>query len=227
MHNFYDQYEFFPLTILDSPIEETQVEIKSIVEDWWGSTKVYTNHVDLSKVNPPPEITPGSAHFTKILLWEPKQNPDQTALFVNLQDAYSSLIHVWNHRYGKRSITLRLSNDAIYTYPHHEITVRTANGQERVVYTHLDSKWEFFETGPVQDFENVEYYKAKRVKDRLDNDIIDEYLKKLDFEIWSAEFYTSHKPGVYFEQLAWKEETPENTEISNKGFLSRLKDWFS
>lgn len=227
MANFYDKYEFFPLSILNAPIEEAHQEIKSITENWWGDMKVYTDPVDLGKVNPPPEINPGSAHFIKILIWEPRHNPSQTALFVNLRDAYSSLISVWNDRFGKRSITLRLSNDTICSHPHHEITVRTPNREERVVYTHFDSKWEFFETGPIQEFENAEYYKARRIKNRLDNNIINEYLEKLGLEIWSSEFYTSDKTGVYFEQLSWRKETPENTATSDKRFLSRLKNLFS
>ena len=202
--NYYDRYEFFPLTILDTGLDKAKDEIKNIVETWWGATKVIESTVDLCKVNPPPEITPGGAHFIKLLIWEPKNNPHVTAVFVNLQDAYNSLIHVWNDRYKKAAITVRLSNDKICKYPHHEINVKTSKNDERVVYTHVESKWEFFQSGPVQDFENTDYYKLKRIKDKLDNNVVNEYMEKLGFEIWSEDFYTSNREGVYFEQLAWR-----------------------
>ena len=204
MENFYDKYEFFPLTILDTPIEAAQDEIKSIIENWWGDMKINQGTVDLDKVNPTPEITPGGAHFTKILIWEPKNNPNTTALFVNLQDAYNSLIHVWNDRFGKRALTVRLSNDKICEYPHHELSVKTSDKKQRVVYTHVESKWEFFQVGPIQDFEISDNYKLRKIKDRLNNKIVNEYMDKLGFKIWTEEFYKSEKYGVYFEQLSWK-----------------------
>ena len=68
-----------------------------------------------------------------------------------------------------------------------------------------------FQTGPIQGFENIEYYDAKKIKDRLNNGIINEYLKKLKLEIWSDEFYKSNKWGVYFEQLSWEKGKNEST----------------
>ena len=204
MDNFYDNYDFFTLTILNTPIQTAKNEINEILTNWWGEMKITQGIVNLDKVNPPPEITPGGAHFTKILIWEPKNNPNVTALFVNLQDAYDSLINVWNERFGKKAITLRLSNDKICTYPHHEINIKTTNKEHRVVYTHVESKWIFFQGGPIQDFENTDYYKAKIIKDRLDNNIVNEYMSKLGFEIGSNDFYKSAQDGIYFEQLSWK-----------------------
>jgi len=204
--NFYDKYEFFPLTILDTPLETAKVEILEIIEEWWGEMKIESGPVDLDKVNPPPEITAGGAHFPKILIWEPKNNPEATALFVNLRDAYSSLTYAWNDRFAKKAIILGLSNDTICAYPHHEINVKTSAKEERVVYAHVESKWEFFQKGPVQDFENTDHYKATRIKNRLDNGIINEYMKKLGLEIWSDAFYQSNRDGIYFEQLSWRRE---------------------
>ena len=205
MENFYDKYDFFPLTILDTSVETAKFEIIEIISKWWGAMKTEQVEVNLDKVNPAPTITSGGGHFIKVLIWEPKNNPNTTALFVNLQDAYNSLIHTWNEIYEKKAITLRLSNDKICTYPHHEISIKTANKDERIVYTHFETKWKFFQTGQIQGFENPEYYKAKRITDRLDNEIINEYMGKLGFEIWAKDFYQSSKDGIYFEQLSWKE----------------------
>ena len=204
MNNFYDKYEFFTLTILDSPIEIAKKEIEEIVRGWWGNMSINEEVVDLDKVNPPPKITPGGAHFIKVLIWEPKLSPNVTALFVNLLDAYNSLIHVWNEKFKKRAITLRLSNDEICMYPHHELDIKTIDNKERVVYTHVESKWEYCEIGPIQYFENPEYYKRKKIKDRVNNEILNEYMAKMGFKIWSDDFYKSSKDGIYFEQLSWK-----------------------
>ena len=113
MENFYDKYEFFPLTILDTSLETAQNEISGIIENWWGEMRTEQGIINLNKINPPPAITSGGAHFTKILIWEPKNNPNITTLFVNLSDAYNSLIHVWNDRFKKRAIKVKLSNDRI------------------------------------------------------------------------------------------------------------------
>ena len=203
MNNYYDKYEFFPLTILDSPLETVELEIKEILKDWWKDSKIEFGTVDLGKINPPPMITAGGAHFPKFLIWEPKNNPNSTAFFVNYQDGFNSLIHVWNQRFGKRAISVRLSNDLICDYPHHEINVKTTDNEERVVYTHVESKWEFYQTGPVQDYEDVENYKVRKIKDRLNNVIINKYLAKLGFKIWDEDFYKSNRKGIYFERLSW------------------------
>lgn len=204
MIKFYDKYEFFTLSILNSPIEISKVEIESIVEDWWGDKKAYQDKLDLDKINPPPIIKPGGGHFVKFVLWEPIDNKNKTALFVNLQDAYDSLIYVWNDRFKKQAITLRLSNDDICEYPHHEFVIRTESNGERIVYTHVESKWEFFQSGNSLDFENLENYKRRKIRDRLTNEIINEYMDKLGYKIWKDDFYKSDKKAIYFEQLAWR-----------------------
>jgi len=204
MENFYDKYEFFNLTILDSPIEEIRNEIHDIIKNWWGEIKIYESKVDLDRINPPPIITPGGTHFVKILIWEPTDNNKLTAVFVNLADAYDSLIYVWNKRFKKQSITVRLSNDATSEYPHHEFKLRTKDNIERVVYSHVETKWEFYESGPIQAFENIEYYKQRKIRDRLNNEIINEYMAKLGFNIWSKDFYSSERNGIFFEQLSRK-----------------------
>ena len=204
MNSFYDKYEFFNLTILDSPIDETKIEIEELVSNWWGDKSILEDKVDLEKVNPAPLIKAGGAHFIKLMIWEPKCNIGQTALFVNYQDAYNSLIHVWNKRFKKQSITLRLSNDLISKYPHHEFHLRTNDNIERIVYSHVETKWEFYENGPIQDFENTDYYKRRLIRDRLNNEIINAYMDKLGFMIWSADFYKSNRNGIYFEQLSYK-----------------------
>jgi len=203
MNNFYDKYEFFPLTILDSPLETVELELKEILTTWQKDSKIEFGPVDLDKINPPPMIIAGGAHLPKFLIWEPKNNPNSTAFFSNYQDGLNSLIHVWNQRYGKRAVSIRLSNDSICDYPHHEINVKTTENEERVVYTHVASKWEFFQTGPVQEFEDTENYKAKKIKDRLNNDIVNKYLYKLGFKIWEEDFYKSNNKGIYFERLSW------------------------
>jgi hypothetical protein len=205
MDSFYDKYEFFNITILDSPIDNTKIEIEELVSNWWGNKNIYENFVDLAKVNPSPLIKPGGAHFIKLMLWEPISNPNYTALFVNYQDAYDSLIYKWNKMFKKQSITLRLSNDSVCTYPHHEFHLRTKDNVERIVYSHVETKWEFHESGPIQDFENIMYYKRRKIRDRLNNDIINEYMNKLGFMIWANDFYMSNKKGIYFEQLSFKQ----------------------
>lgn len=78
------------------------------------------------------------------------------------------------------------SNDAKYVYQMNSFNyVKQGDlNTERCVLAYKDPKWTFFEKGEPASFENPRYYQNKYIKDRLNLDILKEYLLNygIDFE---------------------------------------------
>ena len=51
------------------------------------------------------------------------------------------------------------------------------------------SRWEFFQEGPEQPFEKPDYYKARRVRDRFTDEILEEYCQALGIRLFDPDFY--------------------------------------
>jgi hypothetical protein len=64
-------------------------------------------------------------------------------------------------------------------------------------------KWEFHAAGTIQPFEEEEFYRKRRVEDRFPLELLSRYLKALEFDGFSEDFYqlTSDQPGVLVEKV--------------------------
>lgn len=74
------------------------------------------------------------------------------------------------------------SND---TFPFNSITYKRVGADvDRSVLAYKDPKWTFYEVGKPEDFEDLNFYKKKCIKDRLNSEIILSYLSKygIDFQ---------------------------------------------
>lgn len=60
--------------------------------------------------------------------------------------------------------------------------------------------WHFAQEGPVQPFENPDYYVRRFKKDRVNREIIMEYMKKLGFMIARKGFWETNKPARFLWQ---------------------------
>ncbi len=55
-----------------------------------------------------------------------------------------------------------------------------------------DGRWEFHQGGQVQEFEDVERYSARRIKDRFTGEMLERYLKAMGIDAYNPEFYLPH-----------------------------------
>ena len=61
------------------------------------------------------------------------------------------------------------------------------DGKERVIYALKEDRWVFYEEGDILPFENPEYYKRRRIRDRINNEIIIEYLAKCGINFYDID----------------------------------------
>lgn len=55
--------------------------------------------------------------------------------------------------------------------------------------THDGSRWSFDASGSPQDFEDLEAYRSRRIRDRFTSEMLERYCKALGIEVFDPEFY--------------------------------------
>jgi hypothetical protein len=79
-------------------------------------------------------------------------------------------------------------------YADHKKTAR------RLMSCKDEEGWDFAQEGPVQSFENRSYYSRRLKKDRLDRQIVTEYLQKLGYMIAQDGFWQTDRPAHFLWQ---------------------------
>ncbi|TDT46459.1 hypothetical protein CLV90_0509 [Maribacter spongiicola] len=205
MIDIISKYTSFPLGLIKSDLSTIKEDIHRLYElnkanaDW----EIKSEKLDIEIVASPPEIPAGGAHFPKFVIWTPNNLDGWVAFFANYQDGLHTT--KWNlaKRYDRLVIDLTFSNKNLAVYPAYLFQYYGGSDIERIIYSMNDGgPWKFYETGQVQDFENLEHY-SKRIKNkRMNNDIILEYLSKIGISIDNS-FFHSEMDAIYFERTKW------------------------
>lgn len=137
----------------------------------------------------------------KFLLFAPKCNPHTTIMFANIIDGYVNLV-----KYVSRQCDIEYYNISIFdgsksqlmdSYHFHYYSQH----RERHLLCYQDPKWEFFDEGEPLWFENTSYYKQRIKKNRLNKNIIVEYLKSLGWDIKNEIFWLPSTEIYEFSRL--------------------------
>ena len=78
------------------------------------------------------------------------------------------------------------------------------DGKERIIYALKEDRWVFYEEGELLPFENPDYYKRRKIKDRINNDIIIEYLSKCGIDLFDID--SNVDQCMTLERTAWNSE---------------------
>jgi hypothetical protein len=135
----------------------------------------------------------------RILFWEPRIHPGTTVIMCAFSDglAYSvfrlseSSPHAW--------INVRIYKGG--EYPGCFFSYYADNRKtERVVQAYKEDEWIFFQKGPAQSFENLDYYTRRLKRDRLNREIITEYMERLGIMIREDCFWQTDRPALFLWQ---------------------------
>jgi hypothetical protein len=69
--------------------------------------------------------------------------------------------------------------------------------ERRVQASRTDSRWDFFETGPPLPEEDLDGYRVRRTRDRLNERRVMELLGRLDARPWEEAWYAVPERPVY------------------------------
>ena len=86
-------------------------------------------------------------------------------------------------------------------YPKMSFDYTNADGEERVVMALKEDRWTFFQRGEPLPFENLDYYNNRRIKDKINFEIIKEYLLKLGIDFYKMD--SSVNDSTTFVRTAW------------------------
>lgn len=141
----------------------------------------------------------GGAHFEKIIFFQ--ANESGCIMLSNYADGLASMTHIISSQLDVEILNFRLSSNTCQ-YPVNSIC-SIKNGEiQRTVYALKENKWIFYSFGEPLWFESAENYKAKIIKNRINEGILIEYCSKLGLNIMCPNFWESD--GVVFvERLSW------------------------
>ena len=130
-----------------------------------------------------------NAPQVEFLLFAPKSNPYTTIMFANIIDGYVNLV-----KYVSKQCDIEFYNISIFdgsqsqmmnSYHFHYYS----KDRERHLLCYQDPKWVFFDEGEPLWFENTSYYKQHIKKNRLNKNIIIEYLESLGWDVNNESFW--------------------------------------
>lgn len=186
------------ISFIKHSLSIVEIEMKSILfgtfNDKWKQKK--------DKLKDSSELTSfvlkSDSEVIKVLLWQPVSiNFDLVVFLTNMSDGWQTLLNVYFNEFKREIIRVRFSDDA-REYPAY-LFEYMGPSNHRIVQGLKDSyRWDFFESGIIMPFENGANYKKRRIADRLNNDIINEYLKKNGIDINENDFWVSNEDAIEF-----------------------------
>jgi hypothetical protein len=141
---------------------------------------------------------PGGSHARRVMLFHPELTPGRTAFFANLEDGWQTMVYSLAKKLGCECLRLTSSTESD-GYPQNSFSLIQSGVPIRTLMAGKDDRgWEFFEDGDPLPIEDPSHYQRRRIRDRLNRDIIVGYANKLGWPIDEDDFWTSQESAVYF-----------------------------
>ncbi len=161
-----------------------------------GKADIYSKIPNIDEyINP----QSGGSHLPKFSCWQSNIYSNKVFFISNYEDGLSNVCRIIQ-KHLKCCVTMcALSNDTVN--PFFKFYFSDSNFKERLVQVYKEDKWVFYEEGTPLDIEDINYYRNNRIKKRLNNLIINEYLLNLgiDFTKIDNDIYR----GIVYRRKRW------------------------
>ncbi len=204
----FNKYNYFKLSIIDDEIESVFKNFKNyLTEKGDGFESTFKSKIDFELICNRHELD--YSGDSKFLLFEPATNPGKTVFFSNLSDGWYTAVYNYARLFKRQVYQIGLTvNKSLEEYPAYFFVKffynDKGNFQERVIYLIKENKWTFYENSdkvePLE-IEATQNYTAKRKTDRINTDIILDYMSKAGFDLMDKKFFSTDK-HVYY--CIWK-----------------------
>jgi hypothetical protein len=133
------------------------------------------------------------------IIYEPSNKPNGTVFLSNLSDGWFTLINLLAHRLNVTVYRISLSSLNL-KYPKNLFEIIHGPDSKRTIMILKDGRrWQFFEEGERQNFEDSKIYNSKRIKDRLPPETIIDYLWKNEWNLLDDGFWVASRIAVFYE----------------------------
>ena len=139
---------------------------------------------------------PAQPHSGKqgFILWEPKNATGRSAFMATFSDGWATLIHNMGTTYKHDCLKIRISS-VTAIYPICELFYYEGGEEKRLIRSMKDEpRWEFYQKGAPLQFEKLDYYKKRRIKDRFSEELLLEYLLMMGWNIRDEIFWKTEIP---------------------------------
>ena len=137
-----------------------------------------------------PQYLPNQIRF---ILFEPIGNPGTTICYTNMSNGWGEVFDGNSQSLGFKVYHCRICDEQMDAYH-----FACFDGlQKRYLLCYQDPQWVFYEEGEPLKFENVELYKSRLKKNRLNKEILLQYLNCLGWNIMDENFW--HTNNVIYE----------------------------
>ena len=182
----------FSLTIFDfSEIAIFCDAIKEVFKEDFevGTASLRTNGFEIEKYFNP---SIGGEMDEECGFWKTRLYPNKIFFTASIIDGWYTLCNVLHRRLHCNFVQYKFSN--VKDYPAYHLHYVGADGGERHILAYKDPRWVFYDVGNPLDYEDLNQYKNRLVRDRLNNKILIEYMKRVgvDFEKIDAEIIESY-----------------------------------
>lgn len=135
----------------------------------------------------------GGRHLKKVYFFTPKANADICVMFSNMQDGWYTLNNVLSAKLQCDCYLFQITDPDYQSYGMNSFSYINKGNDVRIVYTMQDPRWEFYENGVKQWFEDERYYAERIKKKRLNKEIILAYCERLGFDVTNPTFWESEQ----------------------------------
>lgn len=186
------------LGFIDCPFDKVKVEMESeifptLTEKWKIKQLPLPDKNKVAEVYSISEFS-----VVKILMWQPLSIDFDLVVFItNMSDGWQGLLRGFSEDYKRKVIRIRISDHNI-AYPGYAFEAMNGDSTRLVQVIKDSHKWVFFEKGNILPFEESINYNKRRISDRLNNSIIEDYLKKNGIDINEEDFWKSKGYAIEF-----------------------------
>ncbi|WP_289663815.1 hypothetical protein [Flavobacterium panacagri] len=197
-------YPFSVFTVFDECFETLSKNISQ-----WNTLEAYKDeyriHFDKFPTENEHFLKPikGGAHVAKAVFFKSKLVENKTIMFTNYSDGWITLANYLAHNYKCNHITFYIMNDELIQddYKCMFVSYKYLKDKERVVSVIWDRKWEFFQKGKLEKFENAENYNKRKIKERLTSKTLIDYCTILGLDIANNLFWKSDLECLFLEEI--------------------------
>ena len=127
----------------------------------------------------------GGSHFPKFSCWQVSHYPNKIFFISNSGDGRITLCNVLRLKLHCSFYQFALSNDnaSPFFLFHHS----SKQGITRDVLNYKEDRWQFYAKGPINSIEEIEFYKNRKIRERLNKEILLHYLKKMGISFWDID----------------------------------------
>ena len=126
----------------------------------------------------------------KNIIWEPQCSLNSTIIRTSSEDGNIALFRSLSQLEDCFMIRLQEKENVFFTFWGKK---NNSKDQRVIQYISNDTKNEFYQEGVLLNFENPLYYERKKKKDRINKDIIVEYMSYLGWYISEDTFWVSNR----------------------------------